>query len=116
MRFESLLPGSALALSFELLRDRHAVLQKLCPGNDDVVAGFQTIEYHKVIADGIAEFQRLLPDHRPGALFDGDEGKELAVDALNGEHGNHRAFVSTPRNLGAYLLRDAKRPLRILGR
>src|SRR5467141_2891610 len=96
MSLGSLFAGGALAGALNLLCDRHAVLQKLCPGNDQVVSSFESIEDHEIIADRIAELQRLLPRHRSFAFVDSHERKELAVDAQHGKHRNHRPFVNTP--------------------
>jgi len=48
--------GIALGLVLDLLRDRSAVLQELCPGGDHMIAGLEPIENHKIISDSIAKF------------------------------------------------------------
>ena len=59
IRSASLRPGAfvvALLRRFlDLLHHRHAVLQKLRPGNDDMVAGLQSVQHGVVVADRIAQ-------------------------------------------------------------
>ena len=48
---------------FGFVPHRNAILQELRAGNDDVVAGLQSIQHCVVVADGVAELQQLLPRH-----------------------------------------------------
>jgi len=96
-----------LAFILNLFRDRRAVLQKLRPGNDQVLPGFEPIETTKSLPTVSPSFKGFCRAHRSFAFVDGHEREELAVDAQHGEHGDHRALVNAPGNLRANLLRQS---------
>src|SRR6516162_8700806 len=54
----------------------------------------------------VANFQHAVASDVAGGFVDGDKREELTIDALDGEHRNHRPFADPPGNLCAHLLCD----------
>src|ERR1700693_2638595 len=89
----SLLTRDAFTVVLNLLRDCCPILQELRSGNDNVVAGLQSVEHGEIVANGFAKLQRFLARHGSFTFVDGNEREELAIDALHREHRNHRALM-----------------------
>src|ERR1700722_338735 len=96
-----------------LFCDGHAVLQKLCAGNDEMVTGLQAVQDDVIVADGVTDGQAFLTRKSTCALFHGHEYKETSVDSSYRQNRNDRTLVIAPDNLGAHLLGDPQLAFRI---
>src|SRR5947209_7448316 len=104
---ESRRPQRLLLLlrALQLLNHRHAILQKLQPGQKDVIARLDTVQHNVIVSYSVANLQQTLPRHgRALIVFHRQESKKLTADARDRQNRNHCAFARRPYHLRPHLL------------
>jgi hypothetical protein len=94
--------GEMRCLGAAFLRDYgYAIDQKLGAGDDYFVSGLYAVEHDIVIADDLADLERLLVDYVSTFLIGlGHESEVKAADSRHGHDRNHGLFPGCPRRHG----------------
>ncbi len=79
-----------------------------------MVPRLDPFQHHIIVADGVADFQQLLPRHGALSVVHRQKRKKLSADARHRQNRNHRSFVLRPHHLRAHLLRHAQFSLCVL--
>ena len=80
---------------------RYAIDQKLCAGDDYLVTRLHAVEHDIVVADDLADLERLLVDYVSTFLIGlGDKREIEAADARHSHDRHHRLFLRYPTPRG----------------
>lgn len=83
----------------------YAIDQILSAGDDHFISWLDAIEHHIVVADDLADLQRLLVDYISAFLVRfGNEREIKATDSRDGYHRNDGLFLAPPDDSGSYEL------------
>src|ERR1035438_3185864 len=87
----------------------HAIDQELGAGDDDFVSGLYAVQHDIVIADDLADLERLLMNHISAFLIGlRDKSEILAADPRHRYHRNHRLLLCAPNDAGPNKLGGAQ--------
>src|ERR1700679_4367000 len=101
--------------SCAFLRDYwYSTNQKLRARNDNLISRFHAVEHDIIVADDLADLERLLMDHIPTLLIGlGDKSKIEPADSRHGHHRNHRFLLASPNHARANDRRGAQTIVRV---